>query len=251
MKVFLRSLTVLATAAQAACSSSPSDDGPEPEPNPIAEQPARACPTSELSGHILVDASRDGGVWWHPQTGTFDPTAPHQGQQLADYLRERGYIVDELARGRVVTDTVLSNYEGVVRAGQYGTYSTGELLAYDWFLDCGRTLLLLGEFLQDGGVDGLAESIGIPLRGEVTGAIVSFAEHPITQDVEVVGFNMGSMLQAPLPAGITVLGWLDSGQPVMGVVAHPKAKIFFLGDTNELEQVPQPLVDNLLRWGFE
>ena len=78
-------------------------------------------------------------------------------------------------------------------------------------------------------------------------------ERPVPKDhpAQVRLDSMGSMLQAPLPAGITVLGWLDSGQPVMGVVAHPKAKIFFLGDTNELEQVPQPLVDNLLRWGFE
>ena len=251
MKILLRSFTVLAAVAQGACSSAPSDGGPGPEPNPIEEQPARACPTSGLEGHILIDASRDGGVWWYPQAGTFDPAAPHQGQQLADYLRQRGYLVDELARGRVVTDTILSRYEGVIRAGQYGTYSTAELLAYDWFLDCGRTLVLLGEFLQDGGVDRLAESIGIPLRGKITGAIVDFAAHPITQDVTMLGFNMGSMILAPEPAGITVLGWLDSGQAVMGVVAHPKAKIFFLGDTNELEQVPQPLVDNLLRWGFE
>jgi hypothetical protein len=249
-------MTALVAALCAACSSTPSNEGPEPDPEsgdpqPVAEVPRLACRTSGLEGRILIDASRDGGVWWYPQAGTFDPTAPHQGQQLADHLRERGYVVDELARGRVVTDTMLSSYEGAIRAGQYGTYSTGELLAYDRFLDCGRTLVLLGEFLQDGGVDELAESIGIPLQGKITGAIVDFAEHSITQGVAVLGFNMGSMILAPVPAGITALGWLDSGQAVMGVVAHPKARIFFLGDTNELEQVPQPLVDNLLRWGFE
>ena len=41
-----------------------------------------------------------------------------------------------------------------------------ELRAYDWFLDCGSTLVLLGEFLHEGGRDKLAESIGIPLRAE-------------------------------------------------------------------------------------
>ena len=37
---------------------------------------------------ILVDASRDGGVWWFPQweqQGGFDFTLPHQGKELADY----------------------------------------------------------------------------------------------------------------------------------------------------------------------
>ena len=79
--------------------------------------------------------------------------------------------MDELARGRIVSDTLLSSYDGVIRAGQYGTYSTRELLAYDWFLDCGLTLLLLGEFLQDGG-RGRArrEYRDPPAGGNLTGA---------------------------------------------------------------------------------
>jgi len=35
---------------------------------------------------VLVDASRDGGVWWFPQweQGGFDPNLDHQGQKLAE-----------------------------------------------------------------------------------------------------------------------------------------------------------------------
>lgn len=247
-------LVALALAAQAACSDSQTPEaveGPEPAPDPVAGPPRMTCPDSGLAGRILVDASRDGGVWWSPQAGTFDPGAAHQGEQLAAYLRGRGFIVDELPRGRIVSDTLLSTYQGVIRAGQYGSYTAGELEGYDWFLDCGRTLILLGEFLQDGGRDGLAEHLGIPLRGRVTGVVTSFGEHPITQDVDFLGFNMGSMILEPVPTGITVLGRLDSGEAVMGLFAHPKSRVFFLGDVNEVELVPQPLVDNLIRWGFE
>jgi hypothetical protein len=179
-------LVALTLATLAACSDSQTPvavEGPEPAPDPVAGPPRMTCLDRELAGRILVDASRDGGVWWSPQTGTFDPGAAHQGEQLAAYLRGRGFIVDELPRGSIVSDTLLSTYQGVIRAGQYGSYTTGELEGYDWFLDCGRTLILLGEFLQDGGRDGLAE--------------------------------------------------------------------LFLGDVNEVELVPQPVVDNLIRWGFE
>ena len=33
---------------------------------------------------ILIDASRDGGAWWYPQAGPFDPDEYHQGKKLAD-----------------------------------------------------------------------------------------------------------------------------------------------------------------------
>ena len=37
-----------------------------------------------IKRHILIDASRDGGVWWFPQAGPFSPTAAHQGKALAE-----------------------------------------------------------------------------------------------------------------------------------------------------------------------
>jgi len=69
--------------------------------------------------------------------------------------------------------------------------------------------------------------------------------------MDMLAFTAGSILTEPIPTGITVLGWLDTGEAVMGVVTHPRARIFFLGDTNGLEEVPQPLVDNLIAWGFQ
>lgn len=249
------SLLLLVALATAACSASPSDTGagpdPEPAPAPEPRQTTLACATTGQAGRVLVDASRDGGVWWYPQGDAFDPEAPHQGQRLADYLRSRGYVVDELPRGRIVSDTLLSSYVGVIRAGQYGTYTAREVRAYAWFLDCGMTVVLLGEFLHEGGHDKLAESMGINASGNLTGLVTTFAEHPITVGVEEIAFIAGSGIGNATAGGIEVLGWLDTGEPVMGVVSHPKGRIFFLGDTNGLEEVPQPLVDNLIAWGFE
>ena len=52
------------------------------------------------------------------------------------------------------------------------------------------------------------------------------------------------------PNEATILGWLNGTVPVMGVVTSYPAKIFFIGDINGIEQVPQPFVDNLIAWGF-
>ena len=66
---------------------------------------------------VLVDASRDGGAWWFPQSSEtgFSMSEPHQGKQLADYIRSRGFEVVELPRGRAVTDGLLNQYNKIIR----------------------------------------------------------------------------------------------------------------------------------------
>jgi hypothetical protein len=40
--------------------------------------------------------------------------------------------------------------------------------------------------------------------------------------------------------------------PVMGTVTNfPNTKIFFIGDINGMESVPQPLTQNLVNWLFK
>jgi len=42
-----------------------------------------------------------------------------------------------------------------------------------------------------------------------------------------------------------------SAAPVMGLVTNfPNTRIFFLGDGNGIEMVPQPLTQNLVNWLF-
>ena len=236
-----------------------------------------ACDTAYLTVRVhknspyklLVDSSRDGGVWWFPQyEGTgFSETEHHQGKRLADYFRNRGYTVDELPRGVTITKSLLNQYDKVLVAnGKY--YSSGEFAAYDHFVDRKGSVLLLGsEYLRPGCRDLLAERYGVELKGIAYGTIARFADHEITTGAYPFSYIAGSAVLAPESnPDIEVLGWLSTddyvdldndkvrdpdeptGSAVMGILHHPTAKIFFIGDLNCLETVPQPSVANLVGW---
>ena len=208
------------------------------------------CPAPTQGNSVLVDASRDGGVWWAPQAGPFSPESYHQGQPLADYLRGKGYAVQELARGMAITEDLLLASKIVIRANDFGSYTAAELQAYQHFLACPRTLLLLADYVSEGSQDQLAEMLGVKFTGAVFGYVTTFAAHPITSGVVPLYYNAGAIVDAGYPSTVHILGWLSTGEPVMGVVDNGTANIFFIGDVNGIESVPQPLVDNLINWGF-
>lgn len=219
---------------------------------------------------ILVDASHDGGAWWFPQsdTGGFSDSEPHQGKALADFLRTRGFKVDELPRGAEITQSLLSSYNKIIRAGKYGIYTASELAAYDEYLNRSSSLILISEYLRPGQTDELAERLGIRFVGMAEGNVTRFAEHEITNGATPFYYSVGPVIMDTTsnPA-IEFLGWLSetayvdlndnnkrdanepTGMPVMGILHHPKSKVFFIGD-NGLETVPQPLVANLVSWAF-
>lgn len=220
---------------------------------------------------ILIDASHDGGTWWFPQSSTdgFNPSQEHQGKPLADYLRSLGYDVRELGSGTNVTWSLLSKYNKVIRAGKYGGYSATELQAYDKYIERGSSLILIGEFLRQGQVDELAENLGIKFRGKADGTVTSFADHAITSDSGPIRYIAGSVVtNAEENKDIEILGWLpedtrvdymgrkssgdpvNNGIPVMGILHHPNARIFFTGELNGMEQVPRPFTENLVKWAF-
>lgn len=218
---------------------------------------------------ILVDASRDGGVWWFPQAGTYDPGSAHQGKRLADLLRAKGFIVDELPRGTKIDKETLLKYNKVIRAGHYGKITREELDAYRIYLSTSSSLLLAAEFLRPGQTDELAGMLGLHLAGMARGDIRKFEAHPITTNMSPFHFNAGSVVLNPENNVIAPLGWLDPleyadlngnnmydiGEPkgpvVMGIVKHPSSKIFFIGDLNGIEEIPQPFTDNLVAWLFQ
>jgi hypothetical protein len=205
------------------------------------------CPPP--SNKILVDASHDGGVWWAPQGGPFVADSAHQGKALADYLRSKGYAVDELGQHALVA-AFLPKYSKVIRVGSYGRYSVDELPTYLAFASCPVTILLLEDFLDPDREDPLAAALGIAFRGSFSGNITRFADHPITSGVTRMPFIAGAAVDLSASQSVQALGWLDDGRPVMGVASNQRARIFFIGDTNGIEAVPQPLVDNLVAWGF-
>jgi len=208
-------------------------------------------PEYRVKKRILVDASHDGGVWWFPQSGSFDPNVNHQGTAIANYLRTLGQEVDELPSNAPVTDSLLSLYTGVIRAGNYGAYSSETLTAYDNFLSKGGSLFLIGEYLITGAQDQLAEDLGIQFSGSHYGHVDSFAVNPVTTGGTSYYYNAGSVVKNTRSnADIEILGWLDhdATKPVLGILHHPKAKIFFTGDINGLETVPQPLSARIYEW---
>ena len=218
------------------------------------EYSCEGCRPSPADKAILVDASRDGGVWWYPQAGPFSSIAPHQGKNLADYLRSLGYRVDELERGTVITSALLNNYSNVVRCGVFGNYTADEIAAYNSFLNRPSTALLLAQDFITSSNDQLSAQLGLNFEGSHSGTVTSFASHIITNGVSSLPYIAGSYILNYDPTKVTVLGsvQLASGgmAAVMGLVTHPNTRIFFIGDVNCLEQVSQPFSSNLIPWLF-
>lgn len=218
---------------------------------------------------ILIDGTKDGGAWWYPQGGPFVPSQPHQGKALADRLRALGYAVDEMGRDEAITPGLLQRYSKVIRPSAYFQYQESELRAYEEFTKRTTTLLLFSTSSRLGEPDVLAERLGISLINNAKGTVSRFATHPITQGVFSLPYRNGRALLDPArnPA-ITVLGWLSdadyidlngnnmkdanepSGMAVMGILDKSPSRIFFLSDLLGIESVPQPFVDNLIRWAF-
>ena len=202
---------------------------------------------------LLIDASRDGGVWWFPQAGNFSATETHQGQALASYLRSMGYKVVEVPRGQPITWSYLSQFQKVIRFVGCGTYSQEEINAYDSLASHSASILMIQDHLQNFPNDPLSAHWGLDFSGSMTGSVTQFAEHPITIGVTSLYYMAGSVIVNPDPKKITVLGAFPGSEPqqaAIGILHHPTSKIVFMGDGNLIEAVPQPFTDNLVNWLF-
>ena len=221
---------------------------------------------------ILVDASKDGGVWWFPQSPDlgFSEQAEHQGQYLADYLRSLGFQVDELPRGAIITKQLLKKYSRIIRAAPFFPYSDDEIEAYKDFLARPGAIFLLQDHLSYTTGDKFSEFLGLSFRGAVNGVVTNFASHEITTGIDNLSFIAGSVVtNAYSNPNIVVLGSMDrssytvpnnadpfdgptdANPAVMGLVTNfPKTRIFFLGEENGIESLPQPLTQNLVNWLF-
>lgn len=234
--------------------------------NRVSQWTVSATP---LNCKILIDASHDGGVWWFPQwEGTgFDPNTAHQGQLFASKLREKGFEVSELGRGKELTDEMFFGSYIIIRVGGFEPYTKKELGVYSRLLDRGMNLVFFTDHKKNDPTDELGDLLGLNFKGVASGEIVKFTDHPITADLTSIPYIAGSVLTNlnEQPA-IEILGWLNSdayadlnfngvqdtsepvGPPVMGVLNYSKSKIFFIGDSNGIEIQPQPFIDNLITW---
>jgi hypothetical protein len=211
---------------------------------------------NDNSKKILIDASHDGGTWWFPQStiSGFSQSSAHQGKALADLLRNKGFIVEEISSNTLITLTLLQQYSKVIRAGSYGSYQESELSAYNKFLEGNSSLFLISDFKRFGETDQLAERLGINFGGVYFGDVSLYAPHAITEGATSYYYNAGSIVtNESNNSKIQILAWLDgkNNQPVAGILKHQSSKIFFVGEINGIESVPQPLTNNIVKWLFE
>ena len=203
---------------------------------------------------VLVDASRDGGIWWAPQVGPFDAAKPHAGTALANYIKHLGYSVKELEGGAVITKELLHQYKFVIRAGGDGGYSPSEMDAYSVFLKSNTALLFINGPQRNSLSDQLALFLGLQFEGSYTGTITTFKGHSITAGVSSLDYTGGSVILKPDSNVVNSLAYFSNGAvhnaTAMGILNYPGCHIVFLGDASALELVPQPLTDNLFRWLF-
>ena len=222
-----------------------------------------------LKKKILVDASHDGGVWWFPQsplTG-FDQDLPHQGQVFANLLRAKGFEVDELGRNTELTAEMFFGYYIIIRANGFQVYTAKELEVYTNLIKRGMKLVFFTDHKKFDPADELGDHLGLKFAGVANGKISTLAPHVITEKITSIDYIAGSVLMdASRNPNIQILGWLGKDDyadlnfngikdedeplapPVMGILKYPKSKIFFIGDMNGLQVIPQPFIDNLIKW---
>jgi hypothetical protein len=180
---------------------------------------------------VLVDASKDGGLWWFPQGrgNTFDPRQPHQGKPLADFMRSKGWEVVELGRGEVITQDTLRDVDFVVRPPIYFDYTADEVVAYRDNVMGGMRLLLLG---SSGTNDGLAAIFGLRFDSSNRFAAVrQWIPHPLSANIAGKDLPWTSVSESPPNA--VQLAWLNQGQansrPVLGYLPYGNGYVVFVG----------------------
>ena len=197
---------------------------------------------------IVVDASKDGGVWWFPQgENGFDPTKDHQGKRLADYLKSCGWTVEEIARDEDITAR-LTGATLVIRASLYGKYQPSDVRAYREYVADGGNVLLLRGFVRDGAEnhDLVAREFGVVFSNTVrTESITRWAKHSLTMDLDLLPYNIGSVVTES-PKATVPLAYLDKNRLVMGIVERGKGKVLFMSTILPLLKVPQPFVERVL-----
>ena len=181
---------------------------------------------------VLIDASKDGGLWWFPQGNTFDPAQHHQGKPLADFMRSKGWQVVELPRGEVITFEKLRRVDVVVRPPAYFRYSVSEVEAYRDSVIAGTRLLLMGGSVS--GSDPIAEIFGLRFEPRTRfGSVRQWIPHPLTTDIQKRDLSWIAISEAPTTA--VQLAWLNqsetNSQPVLGYLTHGDGYVVFVGQS--------------------
>ena len=190
----------------------------------------QAQSTSEKQLRVLVDASKDGGLWWFPQgPPNFNPNAFHQGKPLADFMRGMGWKVTELPRGEVITFDKLRDFDLVIRISPYFSYSDDEARAYQQSVTAGTRLLLSGG--GSDGTDAVAEIFGLRFVTHTRfGPIKQWVPHALTANIQCCALAWATV---ELPPGAVPLAWMTEVStyrwPVLGYFQYGNGSVVFVG----------------------
>jgi hypothetical protein len=202
-------------------------------PKRIASRPMRA----------LVDASKDGGIWWFPQspeTG-FNPHNNHQGKVMADAMRARGWEVAELPRETVITPDKLQGFDIVIRPEPYFSYSTSEAIAYREAVAAGARLFLMS---SSGGSDAVAAILGLRFGGRQHISLEKIIPHPLTAGIESLATPWVTVQE--MPQDSRILAWGANEDPVLGYHSYSAGYVLFAGTSTGM--FGDPLMGNALEF---
>ncbi len=176
----------------------------------------------------------------------------------------KAFKVDELGRGEELKEEHFMGYFIVIRVNGFQTYTANELEVYTKLVKRGMNLVFFTDHKTYDPKDELGDLLGIEFKGVARGKVCKFTSHIITENLTSLDYIAGSVLiNADQNSDIQILGWLgendyadmnlngikDEGEPVappvMGILNCPKSKIFFIGDANGLQIMPQPFINNL------
>ena len=198
---------------------------------------------------VLIDASKDGGLWWFPQGrgNTFDSKLPHQGKPFADLLRSKGWEVVELPRGEVITVDALRDVDVVVRPSTWSDYTADEVVAYRDSVIGGTRLLLMGGSGERN--DSLATIFGLRFDSRSRFASVrQWIPHPLTANLAGKDLSWTSVSESPQNA--VLLAWLNYGEadsrPVLGYLPYGSGYVVFVGQADILTDTNHSFLDSLI-----
>ena len=186
---------------------------------------------AQRSLRVLVDASKDGGLWWFPQAHNFDANEHHQGRPLAEFMRKKGWTVVELGRGDVITFDKLRDFDIVIRPPVYFDYTNEELVAYRDRVLGGMRLLLMGGGNGDKD-DSLATLFGLRFDSRSRfGAVQQWIPHPFSANIAGKDLSWSNVSESPPEA--VLLAWLNQGEanprPVLGYLPYGSGYVVFVG----------------------
>ncbi len=178
---------------------------------------------------VIVDASKDGGLWWFPQGQNFNANQYHQGKALGDFMRRQGWKVTELPRGQVITFDILRDVDLVIKPAAYFAYSEDEAFAYRQAVTSGTRLLMVGAGPNP---DAVANTFGLQSeKRNHFGSVEQWIPHALTANIECCSVAWSSLSE--LPPGAVALAWLEplsaNPHPVLVYLPYGKGYVVFAG----------------------